>query len=97
MQWSSRDSELTPRTSIQIPREVADELKEAAKSYRCSVSDILRKCIQLGLLSIEIEKDKNRSLIIRSKEGGQTIDETIRLLIWVLEMEVNEFNWSAIV
>ena len=69
-----------PRTSVQIPKVISERLRDVAKEYDCTVSDILRKCIQLGLLGIEIDKDESRKLIIRSESDGEIVDETIRLL-----------------
>ncbi len=70
------------RYMIAVPKIIADELGVQASRFGCSKADIVRKCLQLGLLGLEIEQDSERKLLLRYlNENGEAKDVELRLLV----------------
>lgn len=61
------------RANITLPEDLYDALKEAAEERHSTVNALLRSCIKLGLLAIDLEKDTDAALIIREGDREREI------------------------
>lgn len=61
------------RYNLALPKELFDELKEAADQRGMTVVEVLRKFIKLGLLVLETENTPGSALIIREGDTERQI------------------------
>ncbi|MBI5838990.1 MAG: hypothetical protein HZB19_02700 [Chloroflexi bacterium] len=72
MAAKSSDSKVY-RYNLALPKELFDELKEAADERGMSVVETLRKFIKLGLLALETQDKPGSALIIREGDTERQI------------------------
>jgi hypothetical protein len=61
------------RYNLALPKELFEELKEAADERGMTVVEVLRKFIKLGLLALETENKPGSALIIREGDTERQI------------------------
>jgi hypothetical protein len=72
MAANSTESKLY-RYNLALPKELFDELKNAADERGMTVVEVLRKFIKLGLLALETETKPGSALIIREGDTERQI------------------------
>ena len=61
------------RYNLALPKELFEELKEAAEERGMTVVEVLRKFIKLGLLALETQDKPGSALIIREGDTERQI------------------------
>jgi hypothetical protein len=61
------------RYNLALPKELFEELKEAADERGITVVEVLRKFIKLGLLALETQDKPGSALIIREGDTERQI------------------------
>jgi hypothetical protein len=60
-----------PRHNLTVPPILHRRLQDVAEQQGTSVSQVILKCVKIGLLAFEVENTPGEELIIRGKDGAE--------------------------
>lgn len=55
------------RYNLVLPEELFNDVKKIADERQTTVVDIIRRCIKLGLLAVQVDEKPDSKLLIREK------------------------------
>lgn len=61
----SATAKRTKRHNLSLPVELHRRLQEAADRYGTSVTDLIKQCLKIGLLALEVDNTPGAELLIR--------------------------------
>lgn len=64
------------RYNLALPNEIYEELETAAEKQHTTILEIIRRSLKLGLLAIELEKDREAGVFIKERVASGVIQET---------------------
>ncbi len=64
----------TKRYPLVLPTEVFEEIVALAKEHKITVAEVLRRCVALGLVAGEVERQPDSALLIRDANGMREIE-----------------------
>lgn len=68
------------RYTLSLPSSIHEELTTLANEGGVTTREIVIKCLKLGLLAINLEKDPNSQLVIKEYIDGVMKEKTILLM-----------------
>ena len=69
------------RYTLTLPTEVYEELRTQSEKRSCSIKEMVRMCLKIGLVAVKLEENPDAGLFIKEKlSDKESITET-RLII----------------
>jgi hypothetical protein len=69
------------RYTLTLPTEVYEELRTQAEKRSCSIKEMVRMCLKVGLVAIKYEEDPATGLFIKEKLSDKDGVVETRLII----------------
>lgn len=59
------------RYTLSLPEAIYEEIRLKSDKHNTSIREVVRQCLKLGLIAMEISENPDKALIIREKQKHQ--------------------------
>ncbi len=73
------------RYTLSLPDQIYEELRIKADKHGTSIKEVVRQCLKVGLIAIEVNENPSTDLLIRERSSNgdsSEVKETLVQFLW---------------